>query len=148
MNNWFSWWSFGSESSRHCLSQSVRAGELKFWKNDHHSFFTHTGIGANICISQEIQCFLYAIFLSKVLSHKMPFCFNLSLTLWKCGPPELKSWISGLRSYISWIIPNRQQQLKIRKNPHLDLIDLISGIIHSKPQTFISGNIYTSIRYL
>ena len=26
-------WSFHSESSRHCLSKTVRAGELKFWEN-------------------------------------------------------------------------------------------------------------------
>ena len=34
-----------------------------------HSLFTHTGIGANICISQEIQCFLYAVFISSLKKH-------------------------------------------------------------------------------
>ena len=28
-------WSFSSESSRHCLSQTWRAGELKFWEIIH-----------------------------------------------------------------------------------------------------------------
>ena len=31
--HWLSRWSFCSESSRHCQSQTVRAGELHFWQN-------------------------------------------------------------------------------------------------------------------
>ena len=31
----YSRWSFHSESSRHCLSQTIRAVELKFWENVH-----------------------------------------------------------------------------------------------------------------
>ena len=33
--HWFIELSFSSESSRHCVSQTVRAGELKFWENAH-----------------------------------------------------------------------------------------------------------------
>ena len=31
--HWFIMWSFRLESSRHCLSQTVRARELKLWEN-------------------------------------------------------------------------------------------------------------------
>ena len=39
--NWFIESSFRSESSWHCLSQTVRAGELTFWENVHPPHMSH-----------------------------------------------------------------------------------------------------------
>ena len=69
--------SFHSESSRHCLSQTLRAGELNFWENDHpppcvmcqvSHFMCHVSHVSITCQLSCVSCHMSLLFLSKWLS--------------------------------------------------------------------------------
>ena len=72
-------WSFSSESLKHCLSQPVRAGELKFWENVHPP---------TICQVSGVRCQV-----SGVTGHVLSVTCHMSLTPTAAAvdPPTAKS---------------------------------------------------------
>ena len=59
--NWLSQWSFCSESSRHCLTQTIRAGELKFWEkvHSHHVLHVTCHMSGVRCQESGVRCQVY-----------------------------------------------------------------------------------------
>ena len=49
-------WSFCSESSRHCPSQTVRARELKFWENVHTPRCVSSHVSRVTCHVSHVMC--------------------------------------------------------------------------------------------
>ena len=54
--HWFSRWSFCSESSRHCLSLTKRAGELTFWDNVHPQTCVTCQVSGVRCQVSGVRC--------------------------------------------------------------------------------------------
>ena len=87
--HWFIKWSFSSESSKHCLSQTVRAGELKFWENLHHPQCVTFHVSLHV---SGVACHFFVCFTkweepnpsNEAAFWQMPLCFEqiqLNLTL-------------------------------------------------------------------
>ena len=49
-------WSFHSESSRHCLSKTVRTRELKFWENAHLPLCVTFHVSHITCHKSGVRC--------------------------------------------------------------------------------------------
>ena len=77
--NWLTDWWFVEISSKHCQSQTRRAGELKFWENVHLLL-------CFMCHMSYVKCHLSRVtcHLSCVTCHKSLFfsSFFLNLTKW------------------------------------------------------------------
>ena len=66
-------WSFSSESSRHCLSQTWRAGELKFWEIVHPPPCVTCHVSHVMCHMSCVTCHMWCVTcnVSHVACHMM-----------------------------------------------------------------------------
>ena len=74
--NWLSQSSFSSKSSKHHKSQTIRAGDLKFWHNVHHLSHVMFHVPCVICHVSPVTCHVSQVTCTKTKTNIIYiFCF-------------------------------------------------------------------------